>query len=395
MPGPSDRERRLLLLGVYLPQDRPNHPVDYRHSAKSFRSAPVRAERRLSSCAVNIGNLTRQPLLQVGMSRIDSALISSVEASDPVLSQVAAHLISAGGKRLRPAVAMAAALASANEISDDVISAACVMELIHLGSLYHDDVLDRATTRRTVPSVNAKYGDFMAIIAGDYLLARASAIAAKLGGEIPMIAAQTIGSLCEGQVWEQRFAYDLNRTVDAYYSSIAGKTASLISASARVGALSAGATTEQVQALAQFAYRFGMAFQIRDDILDLTGTDESLGKPAGNDMAEGVYTLPVILAAQDSQVKSQLSQLLGKNSSQESRSEARALILECGALSEAVDIAQQWSDEAKAFLGALPESQVNEMLRELASDLCRDLPLARPTSVTDTPVTLGATSKLG
>src|SRR5687767_12361044 len=218
---------------------------------------------------------------------------------DPFLSEVAGHLVSAGGKRIRPALTAAAALAGGAPVTDDVVQGGISVELVHIGSLYHDDVMDEADSRRGVQSVNARWGNLTAILAGDFLLARASEIAASLGTEVAALLAATIGRLCEGQVGELQTAFSVERTEDAYLRSIRGKTASLLSTACRIGALTGGLDRPAVDALTRFGDAVGMVFQIRDDVLDVVGTDAQLGKPAGNDLVEGVYTLPVIRALAD------------------------------------------------------------------------------------------------
>ncbi len=241
--------------------------------------------------------LLELPVLQVDLGRVEEALRASVVAEDPFLTEVASHLIVAGGKRVRPAFAVTSAATAQREMASatpEVVLGAVSVELVHLGSLYHDDVMDDAETRRTVPSVNARWGNLKAILAGDYLLARASEIAASLGTEVAGLLAATIGRLCEGQVLELQDAYSLTRSEEAYLSSIDGKTASLLGTSCRIGGLVADLPRDQVEALTVFGRSFGMAFQIVDDLLDVTSTDEELGKPAGHDLVEGTYTLPVI-----------------------------------------------------------------------------------------------------
>ncbi|HYN75542.1 MAG TPA: polyprenyl synthetase family protein [Candidatus Limnocylindria bacterium] len=237
------------------------------------------------------------PVLQADLARVEEALRASVVADDPFLTEVASHLILAGGKRVRPAFAIAAAAAADRHLAPatpEVVLGAVSVELVHLGSLYHDDVMDDATTRRTVASVNARWGNLKAILAGDYLLAKASEIAASLGTEVAGLLAATIGRLCEGQVLELQHAYDLARPESSYLSSIDGKTASLLATSCRIGGLVADLPRGHIDALTVFGRSFGMAFQIVDDLLDVTSTDEELGKPAGHDLVEGTYTLPVI-----------------------------------------------------------------------------------------------------
>jgi len=241
--------------------------------------------------------LLQYPVVLDDLGRVETALRDSVVTDDPFLTEVASHLILAGGKRVRPAFAVTSAATSDPSMraaSDAVIMGAVSVELVHLGSLYHDDVMDDATTRRTVESVNARWGNLKAILAGDFLLAKASEIAASLGTEVAGLLAATIGRLCEGQILELQHAFDLDRSEDAYLRSIDGKTASLLGTACRVGGIVNGLDRAQIDALTTFGNGFGMAFQIVDDLLDVTSTDAELGKPAGHDLVEGTYTLPVI-----------------------------------------------------------------------------------------------------
>ena len=185
------------------------------------------------------------------------------------------------------------------------------MELVHLASLYHDDVLDEATIRRNVESVNSRFGNLVAIVAGDYLLARSAAIAASLGTEIAGLLADTLGQLCQGQVSEVRSAFQITRSREEYTTAIAGKTAALTSTSCRIGALTGGLSSAEVDALTEYGHCFGMVFQIRDDILDITATAGELLKPAGQDLAEGIYTLPALVALADPDSGPDLRALLG------------------------------------------------------------------------------------
>src|SRR5256886_2242388 len=174
------------------------------------------------------------------LARVEKALREAVRTPDPFLGDVASHLIGAGGKRIRPLLTLCAAYAAKGgeqPVVDDAITGAVSVELVHLGSLYHDDVIDEAETRRGVPSVNARWSNIVAILAGDFLLARASSLAASLGVEVAGILAATIGELCQGQVLELQRLYDVNRDEAAYFGSIAGKTASLMATACRIGAI--------------------------------------------------------------------------------------------------------------------------------------------------------------
>jgi heptaprenyl diphosphate synthase len=263
---------------------------------------------------------------------------------------VAGHLVEAGGKRIRPMLVLAAAASVGADITDDVIQGAVSVELVHLGSLYHDDVIDAAETRRGVQSVNARWGNLVAIVAGDFLLARASEIAASLGTEVAQLLAATIGRLCEGEVAELQHAFNPARPEAAYFCATAGKTASLMSTACRIGALTAGADRVAVDALTSYGQAFGMTFQIWDDILDLVSTGDALGKPAGHDLMEGTYTLPVILALATPTTGPELRTLLGGPLDGPTRDKARDLITSTDAVTASIGVALGYADQAAAAL---------------------------------------------
>ncbi len=317
------------------------------------------------------------PLLDEHLARVEAALGQAVRSDDPFLSEVAGHLITAGGKRLRPVLVIASAAASGaltdGGISPDVIRGAASVELVHLGSMYHDDVIDGADSRRGVPSVNAIWGNLVAIVAGDFLLARASEIAASLGTEVSGLLAATIGRLCEGEVAELQYAYNPSRPESAYLTAITGKTASLMATSCRVGALLAGADRAVIDTLTRFGEAFGVAFQIWDDVLDLVGTDHGLGKPAGHDLVEGVYTLPVIRALAVPSVGAELHSLLGARLDTPTRDKARDIIRSTDALLASVVEARRFADQAEATLAGLPNEPVVDSLRGLGHRLLDQL----------------------
>jgi heptaprenyl diphosphate synthase len=291
--------------------------------------------------------LLQLPVLQADLGRVEDELSTSVEAEDTFLTEVASHLIRAGGKRVRPALALAAAGSPADVLasaSSDVVRGAVSVELVHLGSLYHDDVMDDALTRRTVESVNARWGNLKAILAGDYLLAKASEIAASLGTEVAGLLASTIARLCEGQVLELQHTFDLARTEESYLRSIAGKTASLLGTSCRVGGLVADLPRDAIDRLTEFGINYGMAFQIVDDVLDVVATEAQLGKPAGHDLVEGVYTLPVIRTLADGDAGSdKLRRVLGAPLEPDELDIARDIIRSNGAVDSALGTAETYA----------------------------------------------------
>ena len=314
--------------------------------------------------------LTRLPGMAADLERVEVRLAESVQADDDFLTEVASHLIRAGGKRVRPALTMAAALSAEAEpvsASEDSVLGGVAVELVHLGSLYHDDVMDDATTRRTVESVNARWGNLKAILAGDFLLARASEIAAGLGTEVAGLLAATIARLCEGQVRELKDAYVVDRTEDAYLRSIEGKTAALFASSCRIGGIVAGFERDRIESLTRFGRSYGMAFQVIDDVLDVVATSEQLGKPAGHDLVEGVYTLPTLRALQGPS-GSELADLLGHPLDPAEVDKALGLIRSDGAVPASLVDARSYVDQGRAALDDLGPSPVIDAMAE-ASDV--------------------------
>jgi len=311
--------------------------------------------------------------------RVEEELRASVKAPTEALTEMAGHLIGAGGKRVRPLFAVAAAACAAEHdgpASLEAIRGGVSVELVHLGSLYHDDVIDEAVTRRGVESVNSRWGNLRAILAGDFLLAKASEIAASLGTEVAGLLAATIGRLCEGEVLELQDAYQVTRTEAAYLASIEGKTASLLSSACRIGAIVADLPRPEIDRLTAFGTAYGMAFQIVDDVLDLTATDEQLGKPAAHDLVEGAYNLPVIraLAGPGSD---ELRSLLGVPLAGEPWTRARDLVRASTGIDESVAVAEQYVDQAVALLEPLADRPAAVALQGAARHLLSSLTVVR------------------
>ena len=314
------------------------------------------------------------PHLESDLDRVEAALRASVSTDDEFLTQVAQSLILAGGKRLRPVLALAAAYSGVDTASDAVVQGAVAVELVHLGSLYHDDVMDEAPTRRGVPTANARYGNFVAIVAGDFCLARSAQIAASLGVEVSGLLGFTIGRLCEGQVGELQTLFRPDRSEAAYLSSIDGKTASLMAAASRIGAITSGLPRPQIKALTTYGQRVGMVFQIVDDILDVVATDEQLGKPAGNDLVEGVYTLPVLRALGDPVVGDELRAALGGPIERANVDQVRKLVRASTGIDAAIVVARAFADEAADAMAALPPSRARDELAGLGHQLIDRIP---------------------
>ena len=219
---------------------------------------------------------------------LEDRLIEISSSDDPYLTEISQYLISAGGKRFRPLIALLAGKLGEGD-NKKVIDAGVSVELIHLGSLYHDDVIDDATTRRGVVSTNKQWNSTLAILAGELA-------AESLGLESVKLLASTYAQLVEGQTKEVQLSYDTNHGTEDYMKIIQGKTASLIKTSAKLGAMASDSNQESVNFISEWAWHNGIIFQITDDILDLSSDEKTLGKPSGNDILEGTYTLPVLIA---------------------------------------------------------------------------------------------------
>jgi heptaprenyl diphosphate synthase len=316
--------------------------------------------------------------------RVEQRLRAAVASDDAAMAEMASHLVSAGGKRLRPLLAAMSSTAgdgapagsdrafTGDAVGADAVTGGVACELVHVGSLHHDDVIDEAPTRHGVESVNARWGNLRAILSGDFLLARASELAASLGTEVATLLAATIGRLCEGEVGELQCAYQVDRTVAAYASAIDGKTAALFSTACRIGGLVAALPRDQIDALGDFGRHYGMAFQIVDDILDVVASDDELGKPAGHDMAEGVYNLPV-LRALNGEGGGELRELLGGPLDPAARARALAIVRAGDGVPAAGAEARAYVDRAVADLDRLPPSPTGDALAATAHHLLAGL----------------------
>ena len=318
------------------------------------------------------------PAMPGDLDRVEQQLRAAVQTGSDALTTMAGHLMAAGGKRIRPMFTIAAAASREprpGPATAEALRGAVAVELVHLGSLYHDDVIDEAVTRRAVESANARWGNLRAILSGDFLLAKASELAASLGTEVAELLASTIGRLCEGEVVELQYAYQLDRSEAAYFAAIEGKTAALFAAASRIGALVQGLDRDAVERLTAFATAYGTAFQIVDDILDVIATDEQMGKPTGRDLAEGVYTLPV-LRALTMREGDELRDLLGRPIDGAELDKARAIVGSSPGIAAAADSVRDQVGEARRALGPLVDQPSGAALAGAADHLLDALRLS-------------------
>ena len=311
------------------------------------------------------------------LERVESRLLEVTTAANPFLTTVAQHLLVAGGKRYRPLLAQVAAELGPND-GDEPVEAGVAVELVHAGSLYHDDVIDNADTRHGVASVNFEWNNTAAILGGDFLLAKASEVAAPLGQEAVTLIARTYATLCEGQVLELQLQDDLEHGPAEYFTVIGGKTASLIRTSARLGALTAGADRDTVEAISEWAWEMGLVFQMADDVLDLVADDDFLGKPAGSDIGEGTFTLPVLHALaseRGGEVRSLLGD--GRPYDREAIDTVIRIVAEDGHVDRVLDEATERLRVAEKATARIPENHLSPVLRNLDRYLLERVERAR------------------
>jgi heptaprenyl diphosphate synthase len=323
---------------------------------------------------VNPSDRLLSPSVEADLVRFRELLASSIIVGDEFLDSVTTHLIYASGKHLRPLLAICSATGSTRSASERDLLGAVSLELLHLASLYHDDVMDEAKVRRNVGTVNARYGNLIAITVGDYLMARSASIAADLGAEFAKLLASTLMQLTRAQFSEMRTALSVERTVDDYFEAIEGKTASLMSLSCRMGAMTAGSSREKIDALGEFGRNFGMVYQLRDDILDLTAVDDQLRKPAGQDLAVGIYNLPTLFALRDPVIGPELRGILGGALDDQDRERARSLVVATDGVAQSIAAAQEFLARGHASLDLVSDDALESTFGSLIDALLEDLP---------------------
>ncbi|KQB84354.1 polyprenyl synthetase family protein [Corynebacterium oculi] len=316
--------------------------------------------------SLNLGDEALNERVGRGLSMVEETLYAHLSQGDEILQDKVMHLVRAGGKRFRPMFALLASEYGDKPMCEDVVRAAAVVEMTHLATLYHDDVMDEASRRRGVESANARWGNSVAILAGDHLLAQASGIMAELGTNTVKHFAETFGTLVTGQMRETVGAQG-GDPIAHYTRVIEEKTGVLIASAGYLGALHGGARAEYVQALRGYGHAIGMVFQIVDDIIDLFSTPEESGKTRGTDLREGVFTLPVLYAlGEEGEVGERLRALLtGPVTSEETLHEALDLLERSGGRARAAADAAVWAQRARRHLEVLPEAPATRALDAL------------------------------
>ncbi|WP_405389222.1 polyprenyl synthetase family protein [Streptomyces sp. NBC_01102] len=308
--------------------------------------------------------------VQAGLAAVEAGLLDATKSEVPFITEAAQHLVSAGGKRFRPLLVMLAAQFGDPD-APGVVPSAVVVELTHLATLYHDDVMDEADVRRGVDSANTRWGNSVAVLTGDFLFARASHILADLGPEAVRIQAEAFERLVTGQILETAGPRDGRDPVDHYMDVLGGKTGSLVAVSGRFGALMAGADEPVVDILTQYGERLGIAFQLADDVLDIASDSHESGKTPGTDLREGIPTLPVLrlralAEAGGAPDDLELVELLDGDLGDDDRlAEVLRRLRVHPALEQARQDTIRYAQEARATLAPLPECYAKAALEEL------------------------------
>ena len=326
------------------------------HSAEA--KAPV---------APDLSNPELNAALTEGMQRAEALLLGELKQGETFLTDKISHLAEAGGKRFRVVFALLASQFGPRAMSEEVVQAAVVVELTHLATLYHDDVMDEADRRRGAQSANARWDNSIAILAGDYLFAVASKIMAHLGTDTTAHFAEAFQELVTGQMRETVGAAEGEDAIEHYMTVIQEKTGVLIASAGYLGSLHAGASRDDVLALQRFGRNMGQVFQIVDDIIDIWSDPEESGKTPGTDLREGVFTLPVLYAMQqDDAVGQRLREILtGPVTDDALVEESLDLIRQSSGRQRALEDVERYRSLAEEELDRLPQIDANSALREL------------------------------
>lgn len=304
-----------------------------------------------------------------GLAQVEHVLRTNARSDVKAVNDAASHLVEAGGKRFRPLFTLLAAQFG-EQRDGGVVTAAAAVELVHLATLYHDDVMDEATMRRGAESVNARWDNTVAILTGDFLFAHASRLVSDLGTDAARIIAETFSELVSGQMRETTGPVDGEDPVEHYLAVIGQKTGSLIATAGRFGGMLSGAPAEYVDALQRYGKIVGAAFQISDDVIDIASDSAELGKAQGTDLREGVRTLPMLYALADDEIDPRLRELLdGPLADDALVAEALSLLRRSKGLERAQATLSDYAARARAELATLPRSVARDACESIADYL--------------------------
>ena len=304
------------------------------------------------------------------LERLEKTLCEALASPAPMISEIGTHLVRSGGKRLRPALYLLAAKSCEGFDEKKAMPLAAAVELIHMASLVHDDVIDRAQTRRGAATANAKWGNQVAVLTGDYIFARSFSLVSRKGytEEVGERLAALVQGLCAGEILQDSALYTATHNLEEYEKRIAMKTADFLSICCELGGMVGGATPKTCAGLKAYGKAIGMAFQITDDLLDVTGAEERLGKPAGNDIRQGVVTLPVIRALETSPERDELRGIVtNRNMTDEMAARAIEIVRASDGVAFARARAGAYLDEARRVLPEAVRGEAREAFLNAAT----------------------------
>lgn len=307
-------------------------------------------------------------IVQNDLTALEAELLSVIHSPVHLITEISEHLVQAGGKRLRPALYFLSARCGDHE-PVNIQPLATAIELIHMATLVHDDVIDNAATRRGIPTANSKWGNQMSVLIGDFLFAKAFSIVAsnQVSERVMQVLTEIICSMAEGEIIQNKDTFNPDQSEMEYLERIAKKTADFIAASCELGALTAKMSHEDVQALRDYGYSIGMAFQITDDILDMTASSEQLGKPSGNDLRQGIVTLPVLYALQHSPSAAELRSIVSTRAMSETQLErGLEIIHQTEAIDYSYRLVSEYLNRARSVLPAGMPADIKEAFLAVA-----------------------------
>lgn len=306
--------------------------------------------------------------LKKDLNEIEKSLKQTIQARHPILTEASTQLLEAGGKRIRPAFVLLASQFGNYDL-EKIKTVAVSLELIHMATLVHDDVVDQSELRRGEPTIMKMYGNRIAMYTGDYILARAlEEITAIKNPHIHKLLSKTLVEVCIGEIEQIRFKYVWDQNLRDYLRRIKRKTALLIATSCKLGALAGGLSLKKAHYMYQYGYNIGMSFQIIDDILDITSTPETLGKPTGNDLIQGHVTLPLLYAMEDKQFFQKLKQSFSENNevTKDRMDDLLNYLRKTDAIERSYDVSNRYIERALSILEHFPSGDAKTSLEQIA-----------------------------
>jgi heptaprenyl diphosphate synthase len=305
------------------------------------------------------------------ISMINQELARTLNDSQGIIAEMCNHLLHAGGKRIRPLLALYSGMIFSEQAKPRLIQAAIAVELVHMASLVHDDVIDESNLRRNRPSVNKLWGNQAAVLGGDYLFAKAFSVLAEnhLVRNLNLTV-QAIQEMCHGEIIQAEARFNLQQNLDDYYRRIAKKTAVLLQCACKCGAIVAGATEPQIEQIGAYGLNLGFAFQIVDDILDFSGDSTVMGKPKHEDLTQGNLTLPALLLIEHPQFGAWFKELIiHRQFSAEELRQIDKILAETGLIQTSFEIALSYIERAKQILDSFPDTRNRDFLVGMADQL--------------------------